>query len=306
MKLIVFGGAGFIGSEFVRQAIASDSFHKVFVVDALTYAGNQKNLGDISNSPKFDFIHANILNSEKYENILDKETFVVNFAAESHVDRSIEDPLTFASTNFMGVCKLLHSCKEKEVSRFIQVSTDEVYGPMPEGAANEKFTLNPSSPYAASKAAGDLVALSFWTTYKFPVMITRGVNTFGPNQYPEKLIPLALSKLRNREDVPIYGDGNQTREWIHVSDHASGIMAVLLKGQLGEIYNIGTDHRLTNLQVIKILKDQLKIADDLIKFVEDRKGHDIRYALDSTKIQVQLNWFPEKLLGKDFSDFGRW
>ena len=137
-------------------------------------------------------------------------------------------------------------------------------------------------------------------------MITRGVNTFGPNQYPEKLIPLALSKLKNREDVPIYGDGSQTREWIHVSDHASGIMAVLLKGQLGEIYNIGTDHRLTNLQVIKILKDQLKIADDLIKFVEDRKGHDIRYALDSTKIQVQLNWFPEKFLGKDFSDFGRW
>lgn len=306
MKLIVFGGAGFIGSEFARQAIHSDTFHKVSVVDALTYAGNQENLRDISSNPKFDFIHADILDSKKYEGLIDAETFVVNFAAESHVDRSIEDPLIFAKTNFMGVCNLLNTCKEKESARFIQVSTDEVYGPMPEGTASETFTLNPSSPYAASKAAGDLVTLSFWATYKFPVMITRGVNTFGPNQYPEKLIPLALSKLKNGEKVPIYGDGSQTREWIHVSDHAAGIMAVLLKGRMGEIYNIGTDHRLTNLQVIQILKNQLNIDEDLIKFVEDRKGHDIRYALNSQKIQSELNWFPKKILGKDFSDFSNW
>ncbi len=306
MKLIVFGGAGFIGSEFARQAIHSDTFDKVSVVDALTYAGNQKNLSDISSSSKFDFIHADILDSKQYEGLIDAETFVVNFAAESHVDRSIEDPLIFAKTNFMGVCNLLNTCKEKGSAKFIQVSTDEVYGPLPEGTASETFALNPSSPYAASKAAGDLVTLSFWTTYRFPVMITRGVNTFGPNQYPEKLIPLALSKLKKGEEVPIYGDGSQTREWIHVSDHAAGIMMVLFKGRLGDVYNIGTDHRLTNLQVIQILKNQLKIDENLIKFVEDRKGHDVRYALNSHKIQSELNWFPKKILGKDFSDFSNW
>lgn len=306
MELVVFGGAGFIGSEFARQAVHSDIFSRVTVVDALTYAGDLRNLEDISKNLKFNFVQANILEPNNYKNILGANSWVVNFAAESHVDRSIDEPLVFAKTNFMGVCSLLKTCLERQTSRFVQVSTDEVYGPVLEGLASENHILNPSSPYAASKASADLLVLAYWKTYKFPIMITRGVNTYGPNQYPEKLIPLALTKLRNGESVPIYGDGRQSREWIHVYDHASGIMKVLIHGENGEIYNIGTGHRHTNLEVIHLLKNQLKIEEDRIKYVEDRKGHDIRYALNSDKIRDNLKWFSTKELGKDFSDFESW
>ena len=303
---IVAGGAGFIGSEFVRQLLKDDTTKKVYVIDKLTYAGRRENLKKNENFSKFEFIEGDILDSSNLLSKLPENSTVVNFAAESHVDKSIVDPYLFAETNSQGVVCLADSAKKNGMKKLVQVSTDEVYGSLDSGEFDEKSALNPSSPYSASKAAGDLLALSFWRTYKFPVVITRGVNTFGPGQYPEKLIPLAITRFKKGLKIPIYGSGLQQREWIHVYDHAKAIFEVSKLGRSGEIYNIGTGSILNNLEIVRILANQFSITYDYIEFVEDRKGHDFRYALNSSKIRKEMNWSHTVTLNENSVDFTRW
>jgi len=306
MKLIVCGGAGFIGSEFVNLSLKDEFIEKVFVVDSLTYAGSLRNLDEASKNEKFEFLQEDIINASEYLGKFPKDSVLVNFAAESHVDKSISEPSKSIRTNVLGVASLLDSAMHFGLKRFIQVSTDEVYGSLESGEAREDYPLRPSSPYSASKASADLLTLAYWHTYKYPVNITRGANTFGRNQYPEKLIPLALKMLRQGKKVPVYGSGLQTREWLHVTNHAEGIMATVKDGIPGEVYNLGSGIRLTNLQVIQILCKKLGIESDEIEFVEDRKGHDARYALNSMKAAQQLGWRAETILGQDFPDFEAW
>jgi dTDP-glucose 4,6-dehydratase len=255
---------------------------------------------------KFEFLQEDIINASEYLGKFPKDSVLVNFAAESHVDKSISEPSKSIRTNVLGVASLLDSAMHFGLKRFIQVSTDEVYGSLESGEAREDYPLRPSSPYSASKASADLLTLAYWHTYKYPVNITRGANTFGRNQYPEKLIPLALKMLRQGKKVPVYGSGLQTREWLHVTNHAEGIMATVKDGIPGEVYNLGSGIRLTNLQVIQILCKKLGIESDEIEFVEDRKGHDARYALNSMKAAQQLGWRAETILGQDFPDFEAW
>ena len=306
MNLIVFGGAGFIGSEFVNLSLRDDAIEKVYVVDALTYAGSLANLNDATKNSKFEFLKEDIINASEYLRKFPKDSAIVNFAAESHVDKSISEPSKSIRTNVLGVASLLDAAVHHGINKFVQVSTDEVYGPLENGEAREDFPLMPSSPYSASKASADLITLAYWQTYKYPVNITRGANTFGKNQYPEKLIPLALTRLRRGLKVPIYGTGLQTREWLHVTDHAQGVLATLKHGEPGEIYNLGSGVRLTNLQVIEILCKQLGINTNEVEFVEDRKGHDSRYALDSAKAADLLGWRAQTVFGTDFPDFDAW
>jgi dTDP-glucose 4,6-dehydratase len=306
MKLIVCGGAGFIGSEFVNLSLKDEAIEKIFVVDSLTYAGSLTNLEKATKNPKFEFLHEDIIHAAEYLGKFPKDSVLVNFAAESHVDNSISEPSTSIRTNVLGVAALLDAAMKFGMKKFIQVSTDEVYGPLESGEAREDFPLRPSSPYSASKASADLLTLAYWHTYKYPVNITRGANTFGRNQFPEKLIPLALSRLRQGAKVPIYGSGLQTREWIHVADHAGGILAAVKDGKPGEVYNLGSGVRLTNLEVIQVLCKQLGIENDQIEFVEDRKGHDSRYALNSFKAAEVLGWRAETIFGQDFPDFESW
>ncbi len=306
MNLIVIGGAGFIGSEFVNLSLKDDSIEKVVVVDALTYAGSMVNLSDATKNPKFEFLKEDIINAPRYLGKFPKNSVVVNFAAESHVDKSIAEPLKSVQTNILGVASLLDAAVQCGMKKFVQVSTDEVYGPLDNGEALEESPLKPSSPYSASKASADLITLAYWHTYKYPVNITRGANTFGKNQHPEKLIPLALTRLRQGLKVPIYGTGLQTREWLHVTDHARGILATLKHGAPGEIYNLGSGIRFTNLQVIECLCEQLGISTDEVEFVEDRKGHDSRYALNSSKAAELLGWRAETIFGTHFPDFDAW
>jgi dTDP-glucose 4,6-dehydratase len=306
VNLIVFGGAGFIGSEFVNLSLRDDAFEKVYVVDALTYAGSLANLNDAPKNPKFEFIKEDIINASGYLRKFPKDSAIVNFAAESHVDKSITEPSKSIRTNVLGVASLLDAAVHHGIKKFVQVSTDEVYGPLEDGEASEDFPLKPSSPYSASKASADLITLAYWHTYKYPVNITRGANTFGKNQYPEKLIPLALTRLRQGLKVPIYGTGLQMREWLHVTDHARGVLATLKHGAPGEIYNLGSGVRLTNLQIIERLCEQLGINTNEVEFVEDRKGHDSRYALNSSKAAELLGWRAQTIFGTDFPDFDAW
>lgn len=306
MKLIVLGGAGFIGSEFVNLSLKDEVVEKVYVIDSLTYAGKLSNLEAASKDPKFDFLNEDIIRANEYLGKFPKDAALVNFAAESHVDNSINEPSTTIRTNVLGVAALLDAAMKFGMTKFIQVSTDEVYGPLETGEAEEDFPLRPSSPYSASKASADLLTLAYWHTYKYPVNITRGANTFGKNQFPEKLIPLALKRLREGKKVPIYGTGLQTREWIHSTDHAGGILATVKNGVPGEVYNLGSGVRLTNLEVIQTLCGELGIESDVIEFVEDRKGHDSRYALNSTKAERALGWRAEKTFGQHFPDFESW
>jgi len=306
MKVCVFGGAGFIGSHFVDLLITDPEVSKVLVLDSLTYAGNLGNLEQALKNQMVSFEKADIRNPEDYIKVISNFDYLVNFAAESHVDRSISNPDIFASTNTLGVVRALNASMEANVKSFVQVSTDEVYGSIPSGETDEKSNLNPSSPYSASKAAGDLLALSYWHTYKYPVKITRGSNTYGERQYPEKLIPLALRQVRNLKPVPIYGDGKQVREWTYVSDHAEGIRSAMLMGTPGEIYNVGSGERMTNIELIMKLLNKLGAPTDLIEYVEDRKGHDMRYALNSSKIKEKTGWLPKYSFTNALQSIDNW
>jgi dTDP-glucose 4,6-dehydratase len=294
MRALVTGGAGFIGSNYVRRILDGTfrGISEVTVVDKLTYAGTLTNFSDTQRK-NFEFVHGDICDQVLMEELAKRHDVIINFAAESHVDRSITGSREFMMTNIVGTQTLLDAARLGEVSTFVQVSTDEVYGTVPVGSWTESDALLPNSPYAASKASADLVARTYFRTYGLDVRVTRCSNNYGPNQFPEKLIPLFVSNLIDGLQVPIYGDGSNVRDWLHVDDHCQGIHAVLTKGSAGEIYNIGGGVELTNLRLtLKILKLMGK-DDTSIRFVDDRLGHDLRYSVDIKKISENLGYKPQ-------------
>ena len=293
MKLLVTGGAGFIGSNFIHHILNQHPDWRITNLDKLTYAGNLENLKDIEKSPGYTFVNGDIADREFVDSILtDGYDCIINFAAESHVDRSIMDATPFIETNVKGTQVLLEGAEKHRIQRFIQVSTDEVYGSIDSGSFTEESPLSPNSPYSASKAAADLLCRAYFKTYRLPVIITRCTNNFGPYQFPEKLIPLAITNALEDKQVPVYGDGLNVRDWIFVPDHCRALDAIMQKGKPGEIYNIGSGNEKTNLELIHKLLELLDKPRSLIQFVADRPGHDRRYALDITKITGKLGWKP--------------
>ncbi|MHC0038679.1 dTDP-glucose 4,6-dehydratase [Pseudoneobacillus sp. C159] len=294
MNLLVTGGAGFIGSNFIQYVLEKYPDYQIVNLDKLTYAGNLENLHSIQKHKNYSFVKGDISNNELLEFIVTtkKIDIIVNFAAESHVDRSISQAYQFVKTNILGTQSVLEVAKKINI-RLIQVSTDEVYGSLgPIGYFTEKSPLLPNSPYSASKASADLLVRAYHETYGLNVNITRCSNNYGPFQYPEKLIPLMVINALNRKPLPIYGDGKNIRDWLHVKDHCAAIDLVIHKGESGEIYNIGGNNERTNLEVINLIIDTLGASKDLITYVPDRLGHDYRYAIDSSKIQKELGWKP--------------
>lgn len=308
-NILVTGGAGFIGSNFIKMMLEKHPNYHIVNVDALTYAGNLENLSEISNHQNYSFEKVDIRDRNKINELFNKYDFkyVINFAAESHVDRSIEEPEIFLTTNIVGTQVLLDSAKNhwkikpndkysnefKEGVKFLQVSTDEVYGALgKEGMFIETMPLKPNSPYSASKASADLIVRSYNKTFGMPVNITRCSNNYGPYQFPEKLIPLMINNCLNNKQLPVYGDGMQIRDWLHVKDHCSAIDTVLHKGIVGEVYNIGGNNEKANIEIVKLIINTLNKSDDLIIYVKDRPGHDRRYAIDNTKITAELGWKP--------------
>ncbi len=293
MNILVTGGAGFIGSCFIRHILGKHPDYRVINLDCLTYAGNIKNLDDVKDNANYTFVHGNICDKKLVREIISQTDAVVNFAAESHVDRSINNPEIFVETNVQGTLNLLQTAKENKIQRFLQVSTDEVYGSLGKtGYFTEKTPLAPNSPYSASKASADLLVRAYYETYKMPVLNTRCSNNYGPYQYPEKLIPFFISRLLNGQKVPVYGDGMNVRDWLYVYDHCEALDIVLHKGKEGEIYNIGGHNEKTNLEITKIILDAMGKDESCIEYVQDRLGHDKRYAIDNTKVSTELGWQP--------------
>lgn len=292
IKILVTGGAGFIGSNFIHYMLKKYPDYQIVNLDKLTYAGNLNNLRDIENNPRYKFIKGDICNPKIVDQIMEDVDWVVNFAASTHVDRSILNPYEFVKTNVLGVDVLLESAKKHKVKKFLQISTDECYGSVEKGKSKETDPLLPNSPYAASKTAADLMAYAYFKTFNLPILITRSSNNYGPYQYPEKLIPLFITNILENKKVPLYGDGRNVRDWIYVLDNCSGIDIVLHKGKIGEIYNIGGGNEKTNIEITKIILRELGKDESWIEYVEDRPGHDFRYALDSSKIK-ELGWQPK-------------
>ncbi|WP_172256998.1 dTDP-glucose 4,6-dehydratase [Saccharibacillus deserti] len=295
MKLLITGGAGFIGSNFVLYMLRQHPDYEIINVDALTYAGNLENLKAIEQNPKHTFVKADICDAAKMDELIGQGVdIVVNFAAESHVDRSILEPDVFVKTNVLGTQVLLDAAKKHNVTKFVQVSTDEVYGTLGEtGLFTEETPLTPNSPYSASKAGGDLLVRAYHETFGLPVNITRCSNNYGPYQFPEKLIPLIISKALNDQPLPVYGDGLNIRDWLYVEDHCSAIDLVIHEGVNGEVYNIGGNNERTNLHIIRTILEQLGKPESLITYVQDRPGHDRRYGIDPAKITNELGWKPK-------------
>ncbi len=293
MKLLVTGGAGFIGSCFVRHILNKYPDYKVVNLDLLTYCGNLANLDDVKDNPNYTFVHGDICDKKLVSDIIPEVDCVLNFAAESHVDNSIKNPEIFIETNVKGTLNLLQAAKEQGIVRFLQVSTDEVYGSLGKtGYFYETTPLAPNSPYSASKASADLLVRAYYETYKLPVLNTRCSNNYGPYQYPEKLIPFFISRLLKGKKVPVYGDGLNVRDWLYVYDHCEAIDAVLHKGKIGEVYNIGGHNEKTNLEITKLILNAMGKDDSYIEYVEDRLGHDRRYAISNDKITSELGWKP--------------
>jgi len=295
MKLLVTGAAGFIGSCFARQTIATTT-DELLVFDKLTYAGNLDNLAPIAENPRYRFVKADIADAEAVESaFVDfRPDAIVHFAAESHVDRSIHAPGDSFDTNLKGTFTLLEAARRHKLSRFVHVSTDEVYGSLePPHEADENYPLKPSSPYSAAKAGSDLLVLAYFATYKLPVVVTRASNNYGPYHFPEKLIPLMISNALDGKPLPVYGDGQQIRDWLFVEDHCRGIRSVLEKGTAGEVYNIGGNRSLANIEVVKQILAATGRDESLIRYVADRPGHDRRYALSSEKLMHATGWAPQ-------------
>ncbi len=292
--ILVTGGCGFIGSNFIRHMLATYPYH-IVNFDKLTYAGNPENLKDIEKDERYTFIKGDIAEVSDLEKVFELPVqMVVNFAAESHVDRSIIDPDTFIKTNINGTFQLLEMAKKKQVERFVQISTDEVYGSLGNvGQFSEQTPLAPNSPYSASKASADMLAMSYHKTYGMPVVITRCSNNYGPYQFPEKLIPLMITNALYDMELPVYGDGLNIRDWIHVQDHCEAIDVVLHRGIPGNVYNIGGENERTNMEIVKTILTALGKPETLIKYVTDRPGHDRRYAIDSTKLKQELGFIPK-------------
>ena len=293
MKILVTGGAGFIGSSFVRYLIRERKDTRVVNYDLLTYAGNLRNLDEVANDPRYAFVKGDIADSAQVDQLFEEHAFdaVVNFAAETHVDRSILDSAPFVHTNIEGTRCLLEAARRRKVSKFVQISTDEVYGSLgPTGAFREDTSLDPSSPYSASKASADFLALAYHKTYGVPAVVTRCTNNYGPYQFPEKLIPVLVTNAMEDRALPIYGDGLNVREWIFADEHSRAVLLALERGRAGEVYNIGSGHEKTNLEVVQEILRLLGKPESLIRFVKDRPGHDRRYAIDCSKIRKEWEW----------------
>lgn len=299
MNVLITGGAGFIGSNFVFHMLKKYPEYHIICADKLTYAGNLSTLESVMDNPKFRFAQVDICDRTAISQLFEEEKFdiVVNFAAESHVDRSINNPGIFLETNIMGPTVLMDACLKYGIQRYHQVSTDEVYGDLPLDRPDLLFTertpLHPSSPYSSSKAAADLLVLSYFRTYGLPVTISRCSNNYGAYQFPEKLIPLMIVNALHDKPLPVYGNGQNVRDWLYVEDHCKAIDLVIHKGREGEVYNIGGHNEMANIDIVKLICKELGKSEDLIDYVADRKGHDLRYAIDPTKIYTELGWLPE-------------
>lgn len=308
-NILVTGGAGFIGSNFIHYIFNNYDEYKIVNLDKLTYAGNLKNLSSIQNHNNYRFYNGDICNQEFVEYIFRKENIdtVINFAAESHVDRSIISSLSFVATNINGTRTLLDVSKKYQVEKYLQVSTDEVYGSLgDEGKFTEETPLAPNSPYSASKASADLMVRAYYHTHKLPVLITRCSNNYGPYQFPEKLIPLMIINALNDKELPVYGDGMNVRDWIFVEDHCEGIFNVLQNGKIGEVYNLGGNSEKPNIEIVKLLLKILNKPETLIKFVKDRPGHDRRYAIDFSKAERELGWKPKHTFEESLNKTVEW
>ncbi|WP_201517512.1 dTDP-glucose 4,6-dehydratase [Gulosibacter hominis] len=310
MKLLVTGGAGFIGSNFVRRALNDQlpglEGAEIIVLDALTYSGVRENLDPIADSPRYEFVHGDICDAELLDTLMPRVDGVVHFAAESHVDRSVRDSSIFFETNVIGTQRLLDAALKHGIDRFVHVSTDEVYGSIEEGEWTEEWPLEPNSPYAASKAGSDLVARSYHRTHGMNISITRCSNNYGPYHFPEKLIPLFVTNLLDDKHVPLYGTGENVRDWLHVDDHCRGIALVYTKGRAGEVYNIGGGTQLTNVEITKKILELMGKDWSYVDHVEDRKGHDLRYCVDITKIQNELGYEPQVPFEQGLADVVQW
>jgi dTDP-glucose 4,6-dehydratase len=292
MNILVTGGSGFIGSNFIRHMLEKYPDHRIINLDKLTYAGNPDNLMDVESNPNYSFVHGDICDVDVVSKVMQQVDRVVHFAAESHVDRSIDEGSVFVRTNVLGTHTLLESALEHDIKRFVHVSTDEVYGSINEGSFKETDMLVPSSPYSSSKAGSDLLAQSYYITHKLPVIITRCTNNFGPYQYPEKLISLFVTNLLEGRKVPVYGTGQNIRDWIYVLDHCKAVDFVLHNGSVGEIYNIGGGDEKTNLEITEMIIEKVGADESMIEYVQDRPGHDLRYSLDCSKL-MELGWAQE-------------
>lgn len=306
MKLLVTGGAGFIGSNFIRYMLGKYPEYQIINLDKLTYAGNLDNLSDIAGNPNYSFTEGDIADRKLIDELAEKVDAIINFAAETHVDRSIEDSSPFLVTNIIGTQVLIDSALKHKHERYIQISTDEVYGDIEEGQFTEQSPLKPSSPYAVSKAAGDMLVLAYFRTYGLPAIISRCSNNYGPYQYPEKLVPFFIKKLMSGEKVPLYGDGSNVRDWLHVEDHCRAVDLMLHKGKVGEVYNVGANNEHPNLEITKKMLKIFGLPEYRIEFVKDRPGHDIRYAIDASKIRKELGWEPTVDFERGFRDTVLW
>jgi len=309
LRLLVAGGAGFIGSSFIRHILGVHKDWQVLNVDKLTYAGNLANLASLQGDKRYQFIRADICNTARIEEIISAERpdAIVNFAAETHVDRSISDPSLFLKTNVLGTQVLLEAARKGGIARYVQISTDEVYGSLgPQGKFTEDSPLRPNSPYAASKTSADLLVRAWFKTYGLPAIVTRCSNNYGPYQFPEKLIPFFITLMRENKAVPVYGDGMNVRDWIHVDDHSRAIEAVLLRGRPGGTYNIGGGNERTNIEITKLLLTALGKSESMMKYVPDRPGHDRRYAIDDTKVRRELNVVPQVPFEEGLRETVRW
>ena len=299
MNIIVTGGAGFIGSNFVFHMLKAHPYYRIICLDKLTYAGNLSTLEPVMDNPNFRFVKADICDRQAVEKLFEEEKpdIVVNFAAESHVDRSIENPQIFLETNIIGTSVLMDACRKYGIKRYHQVSTDEVYGDLPLDRPDLFFTENTpihtSSPYSSSKAGADLLVLAYHRTFGLPVTVSRCSNNYGPYQFPEKLIPLMIIRALHDESLPVYGDGLNVRDWLYVEDHCKAIDLIIHNGKVGEVYNVGGHNEMANIDIVKLILKQLGKPESLITYITDRKGHDRRYAIDPTKIHNDLGWLPE-------------
>ena len=312
MKIIVTGGAGFIGSNFVHHMVNKYPDYQIINLDLLTYAGNLENLKPVEDKPNYKFVKGDIADRKFIFDLFETEKpdVIVNFAAESHVDRSITDPESFVRTNVMGTTTLLDACRTYGIKRYHQVSTDEVYGDLPLDRPDLFFTeetpLHTSSPYSSSKASADLFVLSYYRTYGLPVTVSRCSNNYGPYHFPEKLIPLMIANALNDKPLPVYGKGENVRDWLYVEDHCKAIDLIIHKGRVGEVYNIGGHNEMKNIDIVKIICKELGKPESLITYVTDRKGHDMRYAIDPTKIHNELGWLPETKFADGIKKTIRW
>ncbi len=309
MKLLITGGLGFMGSDFIRYILDTYPDYQIVNLDKMTYAANKENLAGYDTNPNYQLVVGDIAVREDVEQAFvaagGTVDILINFAAETHVDRSIQDPEAFLRTAVLGTYQLLEAAKSKNVNRYIQISTDEIFGEIEEGGFTEESPVQPRSPYSAAKAAGDLLVASYGNTYQMPVITTHCCNNYGPFQYPEKLIPLSITNLLEGKKVPVYGDGQQVREWIYVRDHSLGIDFIMQHGQPGEVYNLGSGVEKPNLETVKTILNELGLGEDRIEYVKDRPGHDRRYAIDSSKLR-QMGWAPTYSFEQGMSETVAW